>query len=470
MSAFPQPGAFLRRRDGRSAGRVYRLAGEPVRIGRDPAGEIVIEGEEAAVVSSRHALIENRGGAWRIVDAGSTNGTFVNGRRIGEAELTDGALVRLGAGGPEFEFRLGQPPETVELDKTVVASAPPHQEKKDEVDLLAEAVERARRARTAGRYGQTTVIMREMLTKALRRSARKFHAVIAVLAAALVAVSTYSYWRIQELKQEKTAIDRHIQEIEERLASGDLSAGEAEALLKQLNDYQAQAKRLEESLFYRLGASSEEGFIEREIRALLKEFGAEQYSVPPEFVEQVRLFIERYQTTDRAHVERLMGVGRQKLALIRRVFEQEKLPPDLAYMVMVESAFIAQSESPKGAAGLWQFTPATARAYGLRVNAQTDERLDVEKATRAASRYVRELILDFGAGSSVMLALAAYNLGPGKVRQAVRRVEDPIRQRDFWYLYRVRALPLETRQYVPRIVAAVIIGRNLERFGFRAES
>jgi len=61
-------------------------------------------------------------------------------------------------------------------------------------------------------------------------------------------------------------------------------------------------------------------------------------------------------------------------------------------------------------------------------------------------------------------------VGPGKVRQAVRRVEDPIRQRDFWYLYRVRALPLETRQYVPRIVAAVIIGRNLERFGFRAES
>ena len=465
MSEFSEPRAWLRRRSGASAGRSYPLEGERVRIGRDPAGEIVIDGEEAAVVSGRHAVIERSGGAWRIRDPGSTNGTFVDGRRVAEAELTHGAQIRLGAGGPEFEFLVGElvPPR---LERTVVAAPPPEAEG----DLLAAAVERARRARTAGRHGQTTVIMREMLAKALRRSARKFHAVIAVLAAALVAVSTYSYWRIRELKQEKTAIDRHIQEIEERLASGDLSAGEAEALLKQLNDYQAQARRLEESLFYRLGASSEEGFIEREIRALLKEFGAEQYSVPPEFVEQVRLFIERYQTTDRAHVERLMGVGRQKLALIRRVFEEEKLPPDLAYMVMVESAFIAQSESPKGAAGLWQFTPATARAYGMRVNAKVDERLDVEKATRAAGRYVRELILDFGAGSSVMLALAAYNLGPGKVRQAVRRVEDPIRQRDFWYLYRVRALPLETRQYVPKIVAAVIIGRNLERFGFRTES
>jgi len=434
-----------------------------------PAGEIVIEGEEAAIVSSRHALIQSRGGVWRIVDAGSTNGTFVNGCRIDEAELTDGALVRLGAGGPEFEFCLGQPPSTPVLEKTVIASTQPQQEK-NEADLLAEAVERARRARTAGRHGQTTVIMREMLAKALRRSARRLHAMIAVLATALVAVSAYSYWRIRDLKDQKTAIDRHIEEIDRRLAAGDLTFREAESLLEQLNAYQAQAERLEESLFYRLAASSEEGFIEREIRALLKEFGAEQYRVPPEFLEQVRLFIERYRTTDRAHVERLLSVGRQKLALIRQVFEQEKLPPDLAYMVMVESAFIAQSESPKGAAGLWQFTPATARAYGLRVSAAEDERLDVEKATRAASRYVRELILDFGAGSSVMLALAAYNLGPGKVRQAVRRVEDPIRQRDFWYLYRVRALPLETRQYVPRIVAAVIIGRNLERFGFRTES
>ncbi len=465
MGNSPEPRAWLRRRSGASAGRAYALEGERVRIGRDPAGDIVIDGEEAAVVSSRHAVIEPSGGAWRLRDCGSTNGTFLDGRRITEAELTRGAQIRLGAGGPEFEFLIGEVPPAP-LEKTVVAQAP----SVAEGDLLVEAVERARRARSAGRHGQTTVIMREMLAKALRRSARKFHVAIAVLAAALVAVSAYSYWRIQGLKQEKSAIDRHIQEIEEKLASGDLSSAEAEALLKELTAYQEQARRLEESLFYRLGAASEEEFIEREIRALLKEFGAEQYSVPPEFVEQVRLFIERYQTTDRAHVERLLGVGQKKLALIRRVFEEEKLPPDLAYMVMVESAFITQSESPRGAAGLWQFTPATARAYGMRVNALVDERHDVEKATRAASRYVRELILEFGAGSSVMLALAAYNLGPGKVRQAVRRVEDPIRQRDFWYLYRVRALPLETRQYVPKIVAAVIIGRNLERFGFQTDS
>ncbi|MBP1599065.1 MAG: soluble lytic murein transglycosylase-like protein [Acidobacteria bacterium] len=95
-----------------------------------------------------------------------------------------------------------------------------------------------------------------------------------------------------------------------------------------------------------------------------------------------------------------------------------------------------------------------------------DDRLDARKSTGAAGRYIRELILDFGTGSSVMLALAAYNLGPGNVKRAVRKVDDPIKERNFWYLYRVRALPQETREYVPKIIAAMIIGRNPQRFGF----
>jgi pSer/pThr/pTyr-binding forkhead associated (FHA) protein len=466
MSEPSEPRAWLVRRSGASAGRRYPLKGQETRIGRDTAGEVVLDGEEAAVVSGRHAAIRHIGGAWRIHDLNSTNGTYVNGERVHEAQLGSGAVIRLGAGGPEFEFGLG-PFHDGALDKTVVASAA---QPLIEDDLLSQAVRRARRARRLGRHGETTAIMRDMLAKALGRSARKFKAAIAVLAAALVIVSAYSIWRIQDLKQTKGAIDRHIEEIEKKLETGGLSNAELDAMLDELNDYQEQARRLEDSLFYRFGVGSEEGFIEREIRILLREFGAEQYSVPGEFVEQVRLFIDRYQTSDRAHIERVLGTGRNTLTVIRGIFEQEKLPPDLAYMVLVESAFIAQSESPKGAAGLWQFTPATARAYGMRVSGRVDERLDIEKSTRAASRYVRELILDFGAGSSVMLALAAYNLGPTKVRQAVRRIEDPIKQRNFWYLYRVRALPLETRQYVPKIVAAIIIGRNLERFGFSAST
>ena len=120
-----------------------------------------------------------------------------------------------------------------------------------------------------------------------------------------------------------------------------------------------------------------------------------------------------------------------------------------------------------GAVGLWQFTPATARSYGLRVAEGIDERTNVAKATLAACHLLRQLILDFGSGSSVMLALAAYNSGSAKVKQAVQKsVQDPIKQRNFWYLYHVRALPPETREYVPKVIAAIIIGRNPGVFGF----
>jgi len=112
-------------------------------------------------------------------------------------------------------------------------------------------------------------------------------------------------------------------------------------------------------------------------------------------------------------------------------------------------------------------TAVTARAYGLRVDSQVDEREDRVKSTVAAAKYLRDLILDFGTGSSVMLALAAYNSGAAAVKQAVvRNVRDPIKQRNFWYLYRRKALPLETREYVPKVFAAILIGRAPEQFGF----
>jgi membrane-bound lytic murein transglycosylase D len=135
-------------------------------------------------------------------------------------------------------------------------------------------------------------------------------------------------------------------------------------------------------------------------------------------------------------------------------------------MALVESGFMPSSTSRVGAVGIWQFTEETARELGMEVDESVDDRLDVSKSTTAACRYMRDLILDFGSGSSVMLAMAAYNSGAEKVRRAVRTVKDPIKQRNFWYLYQIRALPEETRMYVPKVFAAILIGRNPARFGF----
>ncbi len=237
-------------------------------------------------------------------------------------------------------------------------------------------------------------------------------------------------------------------------------------LYDRLSNYEDQARGLERTFLYRVSMRRNADPIEQEVKRLLAEFGAETYTVPPDFLEQVKRFIQRYQGPDRPHIVKGLGQAQNQLETVRKIFEEDHLPPDLAYMAIVESSLSAENSSSMNAAGLWQFTPSTARAFGLKVQGGIDERLDVRKSTRAACRYMRDLILDFGAGSSVMLALAAYNVGPSRVKQAIRRVTDPIKQRNFWYLYRVHALPEETREYVPKVIAVMIIARHPERYGF----
>ncbi|MDA1314561.1 MAG: FHA domain-containing protein [Acidobacteria bacterium] len=470
--------AWLVRVSGTGSPARVLLRGDVIRIGRDPSNDVVLEG---STVSSRHCQIRFDGLAYRVYDSGSTNGTYVDGRRVEQALLMPHAEIRFGAVGPRYAFEVEHVAASADLDKTVVFSE--SQLRREEQDqpisvrapdvsvdhhdekLLSAAVEKAREARRMGRLDQTQTIMREMLGMAKGRAGKRFKIAIGVLAAALVAVSGLGYWKVQE----KTDLDRQIEGIEERLASGQLDQAEIDRLMERLDEHQREAQALQSGLLFRWGILGEEQlFIQREVRTLLKEFGAEAYSIPPGFIEQVERFIERYQTSDRAHVERVMGKSRAELERMREIFVEEKLPPDLAYMVLVESAFLAGSYSRAGAAGPWQFRAATARQYGLTVTQEVDERYDLDKSTRAAAAYIRRLILDFGAGSSAMLALAAYNVGPSEVKRAVRKIEDPIKQRNFWYLYRVRALPAETREYVPKIIAAIIVGRYPERFGFGA--
>jgi len=474
--------ASLRRRNGPLSETSYRLRGDVFRVGRDPENDLVIEGPEAAIVSSRHLEIRHAENTFRLVDLDSTNGTYLDGQRMSEALLQNHALITMGAGGPEFQFELEAASE-IDLNQTLRLPVTPAQlpaqpagqvsivlpgastGKQDE--LLKEAVKRARQARRSGIGEQTSIIMRDMLDKALHRSSRKFKIAIGALVFALLGVSAYAGWTIQNLKKQKSQIDVEINQVEAELQSAGDDPKRVDELLEKLNGYQQQALTMQKTLLYRLGVRSEEqDFVESEIKALLKEFGAEEYSISKEFTEQVRRFIRQYQERDRPHMERALGRSRKELEAVRRQLEADKLPPDLAYMVLVESAFIGGSTSSAGAAGLWQFTPGTAKAYGLKVGDGIDERLDARKSTAAAGRYIRELILDFGSGSSVMLALAAYNSGPGKVKRAIRTVADPIKQRDFWYLYRTKALPPETREYIPKTIGVIIIGRHPARFGF----
>src|SRR6266540_2379008 len=148
----------------------------------------------------------------------------------------------------------------------------------------------------------------------------------------------------------------------------------------------------------------------------------------------------------------------------REVFEKalarEGLPKDLFYVAMVESGFDSGARSRVGAGGIWQFMPGAARAYGLEVSYWTDARRDPERSVEAAARYLKDLYVRFG---SWPLVFAAYNAGYGAVLRSITRYNT----NDFWELIRHESgLPWESSLYVPKILAAAIVGNNLGAFGF----
>jgi membrane-bound lytic murein transglycosylase D len=160
-----------------------------------------------------------------------------------------------------------------------------------------------------------------------------------------------------------------------------------------------------------------------------------------------------------------MKRGSRYLPMIQSVFRAEGLPLDLAYIPLVESAFKPNALSRAKAKGVWQFMRGTGLENGLRHDWYIDERSDPEKATVAAAKYLKTLSKMFD--GDWHLALASYNGGPGRVQRAMARG----RTEDFWKLTeRSRLLPRETRDYVPMILAAIIIARNPQQYGFDFEA
>ena len=207
-------------------------------------------------------------------------------------------------------------------------------------------------------------------------------------------------------------------------------------------------------------------FLEKELKALATDFGVSANNIPADFVGKVRRWARLYQTRDRDEMERILGPRHKEFKAVQRQVAAANLPSELAFVTLVESHFQSRISSANNV-GLWQFTPDTARRNGLKVNAAVDERTDPRKSTEAACRYLSLLKRHLGPDTSLMLALAAYNMGPGRLKQRMQQVEDASRRRDFWYLYRVRVLPALTRNHIARIMAAILIGRQPLRFGFK---
>jgi membrane-bound lytic murein transglycosylase D len=148
--------------------------------------------------------------------------------------------------------------------------------------------------------------------------------------------------------------------------------------------------------------------------------------------------------------------------MIARVLHEEGVPQDLIYLAQAESAFQPLALSRAGARGIWQFVQWRGNEYGLKRTWWVDERMDPEKATRAAAQHLRDL---YGLYGDWYLAMAAYNCGPGNVQKGIERTG----YADFWELYKRNVLPRETKNYVPIILALTLIAKDAAHYGVAVE-
>ena len=178
-----------------------------------------------------------------------------------------------------------------------------------------------------------------------------------------------------------------------------------------------------------------------------------------EMNERVRSWVHYFQTVIGERFGTYLSRKIRYEPMIRRELREAGLPQDLIYLSLIESGMSPNAYSRASAVGLWQFIASTGRNYGLEVSYWIDERRDPEKATDAAVRHLKDLYEEFG---SWYLAAAAYNGGPNRVRRGLRTVPGGT----FWDLADRRLLRRETRDYVPKIIAAAMIGHDPARYGF----
>lgn len=175
--------------------------------------------------------------------------------------------------------------------------------------------------------------------------------------------------------------------------------------------------------------------------------------------KQVEMYLKLFQYKQKRQFRRWLAKSGSYLPMMEKELEAAGLPKDLVYLAMIESGYSQLAHSRASAVGLWQFMKGTGKQYNLKVNRYVDERRDALKSTKAAAAYLADLYKEFG---DWHLAVAAYNGGPGKVRSGLNKHNVD----NFWDLASKKHLQLETKRYVPKLIAALIIAREPQKYGF----
>jgi pSer/pThr/pTyr-binding forkhead associated (FHA) protein/soluble lytic murein transglycosylase-like protein len=484
-----------------------------VRIGRAADCDVRFDAARDQKVSNHHAEFLYEDGQWFIVDTGSTNGTIIEGLKVHKQRLRQGEEIQIGAGGPlvrvEFDAAdgLGGSMKTEIVSSDTVQkylkkpSQPPRIDSTSELqavssDLklgadtgtarLAEIAAKKvaeERAKVGGQSsGKTMLIMasafKEVNVHARTMTRKRWVKVVAgVAGAALVVVSVMGVviWRqqkqIEELVQKKLGLDKQIAQVQAKMEE-ETDPEKLVDLEQQLGTLSANAQtalaavaKTDKQEGQKLADSGDE--LDRQIREILTAFDAQTYTVPPIFKQALKEQIDELQAAP--NLKYIYRRKQKYWPMITREFQALGLPEEMAYIAWAETQFDPKAKSAAGAAGMWQLTATTAQGFNLKVEKSVDERMDPEKETRAAAHYLANLLAEYGS-DSFMLAMASYNRGEAGIRRVLHQLaQEPggfrKEKRDFWHLYRLKKLPEETRDYVPRVLAAAIVSKNAKKLG-----
>ena len=184
-----------------------------------------------------------------------------------------------------------------------------------------------------------------------------------------------------------------------------------------------------------------------------------QFSIPVVENDRVLYFVDYFRGKKRGFFETALARSGRYIPMMATILQEEGLPEDLVYLSLIESGFSLHALSRAKALGPWQFIKNTGLRYGLKINSWLDERKDPVKSTRAAAAYLKDLHLQFG---EWFLAAAAYNAGERKVERAINHSQTD----DFWRLSQKTYLKSETRNYIPKFIAAALIAGTPQKYGF----
>jgi membrane-bound lytic murein transglycosylase D len=444
--------------------RMLRFA-RSFHIGRDPDCEVQVEDGH---VSRRHALVSLTRGQWTIRDLQSSNGLLVDEVRVESAPVGGGIQVRLGEDGPLLDIgpdlSISQPPD-------------PDDSEVSEDSLI---VDRYFHATGDEEVGGRTMMIRKAFHKYQQKQRRRYLWMVSVAVLAGLAALIYAYRahvEVERLRQSAEVVFYQMKEMDVIIAGLQQENASSPGLRKYLEQRRQMETNYEQEVTKLVDRRLSES--DRQIIRVTRMFGECELAAPPEYVQEVKRYIALWKSTRRYTNALKVAQERGYTRRIVEAFQAKDLPPQFFYLAMQESSFdTAAVGKPTRwgiAKGMWQFIPQTGREYGLNIGSQyrlpqfdpQDDRLDWEKATPAAARYIKYLYAT-DAQASGLLVMASYNWGQGNVIELVRTLPKNPRQRNFWALlaqYRDR-IPPETYNYVFYIVAAAVIGENPRFFGF----